>query len=61
MKNWTFNLKQAVKIKASGAVGEVEGRAEYVDNELDMYYVHYTVDGATKGDWFREDTLEVAQ
>ncbi len=52
-----FELKQFVKIEASGETGEVVGRADYSHAE-NSYYIRYKAgDGRAVESWWTEQAL----
>ncbi|MEN9923951.1 MAG: hypothetical protein RL268_77 [Pseudomonadota bacterium] len=58
MSNFSFDLSQAVEIKASGERGHVVGRAEYT-NCINHYQVRYkSADGRATEQWWTEDALD---
>ena len=58
MSEYKFNLKQQVKISASGESGEIIGRAEYTTGE-NMYLLRYkAADGRAVKDWWAESAIE---
>ena len=60
MRSFKFNLGQSVAITASGEVGVVVGRAEYI-NSSNAYFVRYAAkDGRATEAWWSEDALEAA-
>ena len=60
MSSFKFNLGHPVAITASGEVGVVVGRAEYI-NSRNSYFVRYAAkDGRATEAWWSEDALEAA-
>lgn len=57
MRNFKFDLTDAVEITASGEAGEVIGRAEYTTSES-TYLVRYrSADGRAVESWWGESAL----
>lgn len=55
--SFNFEMNQHVCIAASGEVGQVVGRAEYV-NSANSYFVRYIArDGRAVEQWWAEDAL----
>ena len=58
MKEWKFNLHDAVAICESGERGGVIGRAEFKHQD-DLYLVRYKAsDGRAVEEWWTETALE---
>ncbi|KER03384.1 hypothetical protein QPK14_20160 [Photorhabdus temperata subsp. temperata] len=55
-----YNLKQAVKINISGEVGEIKGRAEYINNLNDYLVIYRASDGRAAEAWFDESEISSA-
>jgi len=57
---FSFDLQARVRIRESGEVGEVIGRAEYTFSS-DSYLVRYkAADGRAVENWWTESSLEAA-
>lgn len=57
MSQFKFELKQELKIEASGETGAVLGRAEYATSE-NQYYIRYkAADGRAVEAWWGESAL----
>lgn len=52
-----YQLKQIVKIAASGEEGEVIGRAEYAHCEPSYYIRYKRADGCAVEQWWSESAL----
>lgn len=52
-----FELKQAVTIAASGEVGEVVGRAQYLHSEPSYLVRYKSADGRAVESWWSESAL----
>lgn len=58
MSNFSFDLNQAVEIKASGERGHVIGRSEHT-NCINHYQMRYkSADGRAVEQWWAEDALD---
>ncbi|WP_445496668.1 hypothetical protein [Photorhabdus sp. SF281] len=55
-----YNLKQAVKINISGEVGEIKGRAEYINNLNDYLISYRASNGCASEKWFDESEISSA-
>ncbi|WP_387467645.1 hypothetical protein [Photorhabdus sp. RM323S] len=59
-KVFKYKLGQAVKINISIEVGEIKGRAEYI-NHINNYWISYRAsDGCATEGWFDEDEISPA-
>lgn len=55
-----FDLGQKVVIKISGEVGEINGRAQYLES-ANLYRLHYkSADGKATSDWFEENQISLS-
>lgn len=54
-----FNLRNEVRIKLSGLVGTVEGRAEYTKGNPPLYQVyHLNAKGDAEYNWYNAADIE---
>lgn len=58
MNNFSFDLKQVVKISESGETGTIIGRAEYTLQENQYLLRYKAADGRATEQWWAESALE---
>ena len=58
---FTFQLKEVVRIIASGECGEIIGRAEYTYGNPQYQLRYKRTDGCAVEQWWTSDALELAE